>query len=66
MFGTSDEKYYSRKENQKLKRDRALAKAKNRGEIAKDWMKTNQLTKATEIEFKALMKKADKDFENSL
>jgi len=40
----------------------ALAKARNRGKIAEEWFKKNELTPQNMVEFKKLMKKADKEF----
>lgn len=41
---------------------RNLAKARNRGKVAEEWLKNNKLTIETQPEFNALMKKADKEF----
>lgn len=42
------------------RRRKAVAKARKRGEAATEWLKTNKLTKETQAEFNALMKKVDK------
>lgn len=42
------------------RRAKAVAKARKRGEAANKWLKTNKLTKETQAEFNALMKKVDK------
>ena len=41
---------------------RALLKAKARGEVAKEWFKTNALTSETITEFNKLMKDTDKKY----
>ena len=46
------------------RRRKAVLKAKNRGEAATEWFKTNKLTKETQPEFNALMKKVDKEFDS--
>jgi hypothetical protein len=42
--------------------DYAHLKARNRGSISEEWHKTHELNPETFAEFKALMKKADKEF----
>ena len=55
----SDKIYYERKVRQDEKRNKALAKAKARGEAAKKWLKENKLTPKTKPEFDKLMKDTD-------
>ncbi len=59
----SDKRYYGRKSAHDEKRNRALAKARNRGDAAAKWLLTNILTRETQPEFNRVMKQADKDFE---
>jgi hypothetical protein len=40
----------------------AIDKAKNRGIIASEWLKNNQLTEKTQPEFNKIMKESDKQF----
>lgn len=44
------------------KRRIAADKARNRGEVAKEWLMTHTLDQSNLHEFKALMKQADKNF----
>lgn len=61
----ADKRYYDRKAIADEKRNKALAKANKRGEAAKEWFAAgNKLTKETQAEFNALMKKVDKQSEN--
>ena len=48
---------------QEENRKRAVVKARYRGEVAKEWFKTNKLTKETKPEFDKLMKQANKNYE---
>jgi hypothetical protein len=56
-------RYYEARERYEKKRQRALAKANNRGKVAEEWLKTNRLTVATKPEFDKLMKQADRGWE---
>ena len=60
----SDKKYYENQKRQEYKKDKAMSKAKNRGEVSLEWHKTNVLNKDTLPKFKALMKKTDKEWED--
>ena len=55
-----DRKYYDYKDRQDEKRNKALLKARKRGEAAAKWLKTNKLTQETKPEFDRLMKEANK------
>jgi len=59
----SDKKYYESVARHDEKSKKALSKIQNRGDVSVEWHKTNTLTKETLPEFKALMKKADKEWE---
>lgn len=58
--------YYERQNIADRKHRHALDKAKNRGQIAARWFIKNKLTKETQPEFNALMKKADREFERAV
>ena len=59
----SDKQYYERREQEEIKRRRALSKAAHRGEVSVEWHKHNTLTPATLPEFKKEMKKANKEWD---
>lgn len=59
----TDQEYYQKREIKKDQHNYAVLKAKNRGDISDEWHKNHTLTPQTMAEFKALMKKADKDFD---
>jgi hypothetical protein len=47
------------------RRKKSVDKARKRGEVASEWLKTNKLTKETQSQFNALMKATDKEFDNN-
>ncbi len=49
--------------NRDLKMEKALKKARKRGDAAVKWFETNKLTIKTKPEFDKLMKETDKAFE---
>lgn len=62
----TDQEYYEKQKIANAKRQRALAKARNRGKIAEEWFRNNKLTRETQPEFNNLMKKADYDFDKAV
>ena len=56
----SDRNYYERIARQDEKKNKALLKARKRGEAAAKWLKTNKLTQETKPKFDRLMKEANK------
>ena len=62
----TDKKYYERQKVADKKHRHVVDKAKNRVQIAARWFIENKLTKETQPEFNALMKKADKEFEKAV
>jgi hypothetical protein len=59
----SDKKYYDALERQREKHIRAISKAKYRGEKSVEWHEDHQLTPETLLDFKKVMKEADKEWE---
>jgi len=61
----SDVKYYKNKEIQEIKHNKAISKARQRGDVADAWFKAgNVLTPKTKPEFDFLMKESDKQWES--
>jgi len=58
-----DDDYYKKLEAEQQRRLIVSVKARNRGIIAKEWLKNNKLTRETMPEFQRLMKQADIKFE---
>lgn len=58
----ADRIYYERKARQEERHNKAVNKAKKRGEVAAEWFKTNKLTPDTKKEFDKLMKDTDMAF----
>ena len=56
----SDQKYYEHEVRQDEKRNKALSKARKRGKVAAEWLKTNKLTPETKPEFDKLMKETNR------
>jgi len=61
----NDREYYERRAAHDNQRQESLNKAKARGEAAKEWFKTNKLTRETKPEFDALMKRIDNDLKRT-
>ena len=59
----NDEQYYAKQRAGQDRRARNSKKAENRGNATIEWLKTHKLTSETMKEFKSLMKRIDKEFD---
>jgi hypothetical protein len=60
----SDIKHYEARKRKEIKHEKAISKARYRGEKSIEWHKNNKLSSSTLADFKKEMKKADKEWES--